>query len=163
MYGDGQDCVIAVRKGCHGVSLGSPLAEMFQLLQGLQENSAQQNQMGLTPASRSRILRANSRQRVSSKGVSTVTGNSANGLIFMIEDTRTIAGAATTPGMPRSTARRVGFIGQASRLHSPGAPGGPHRFTTVPRGAVGSGDVLGHPAFLMLGAQLTEIPLGVNV
>jgi hypothetical protein len=56
---------------------------MFQ--RGLQENSAQQNQMGLTPASRSRILRANSRQRVSSKGVSTVTRNSANGLIFMIE------------------------------------------------------------------------------
>jgi len=120
--------------------------------------------MGLTPASRSRILRANSRQRVSSKGVSTVTGNSAIGLIFMIEDARTIAGAATTPGMPRSTARRVRFIGQVLAVAQPGSPGRAASFSPpFHEGRLVAVMSQGQPAFLMLGVQLTEIPLGVNV
>jgi hypothetical protein len=82
----------------------------------------------------------------------------------MIEDARTIAGAAKIPETAKSTARRVICIGNVLAVALPREPlGGRIVLPPFHERAVGSGDVLGHPAFLMLGAQLTEIPRGVNV
>jgi hypothetical protein len=80
----------------------------------------------------------------------------------MIEDARTIAGAATTPGMPRSTARRVGFIGQASRLHSPGSPGRAASFDHRSTRRLVAVMSQGHPAFVMLERRIIEIRDWVN-
>ena len=123
MYGDGQDYVIAVRKGCHAVSLGSPAAEMFQLLQGLQEHSGSTKPDGADPS----VAEPHPAGQLAPEGL-IKGGFDRDGELWDRSDLhdRRCAHDCWSGHNSRNSEKHGASSGvhwKASRLHSPGSPG----------------------------------------